>query len=100
MSLLVKWSPATKDEFADLLNYVETEFGLDAALKLLDKTESAIDNISENPALYPSSGKVPAIRKAVITKQTSLFYRITAVEIQLLHFWDNRRAPNTLEFLI
>lgn len=100
MSLLVKWSPASKDEFADLLNYVETEFGLDAALKLLDKTDNVIDNISQNPALYPSSDKFPTIRKAVITKQTSLFYRITYAEIQLLHFWDNRRNPDTLEFLI
>lgn len=100
MSLLVKWSPASKDEFADLLNYVEVHFGLDAALKLLDKTERVIDNISEQPELFPASEKSPAIRKAVITKQTSLFYRIRPTGIQLLHFWDNRKNPDTLEFLI
>lgn len=100
MSLLIKWSPVSKDEFADLLNYVETQFGLDAALKLLDKTEMVLDGISEQPELYPASDKFPAIRKAVITKQTSLLYRITGMEIQLLHFWDNRRNPDTLEFLI
>jgi plasmid stabilization system protein ParE len=99
MSLPVKWSPASKDEFADLLNYVETQFGLDAALKLLDKTELVLDSISEQPEMYPASEKFPAIRKAVITKQTSLLYRISSVEVQLLHFWDNRRNPDTLEFL-
>ncbi len=100
MSLPIKWSPASKDEFADLLNYVETQFGLDAALKLLDKTEMVLEGISEQPEMYPASEKFPAIRKAVITKQTSLLYRITGVEIQLLHFCDNRRNPDTLTFLI
>ncbi len=100
MSLPIKWSPASKDEFAELLEYVETQFGLDAALKLLDKTDRVLDGISEHPAMFPASGASPAIRKAVITKQTSLFYRITIMEVQLLHFWDNRRNPDTLEFLI
>ncbi len=98
MSHPIKWSPATKDEFAELLNYVETSFGLDAALKLLDTTEKVLDGISEHPMLYPVSKKSPSICKAVITKQTSLLYRITANEIQLLHFWDNRRNPDLLEF--
>ena len=98
--LPVKWSPATKDEFAELLNYVEVYFGLDAALKLLDKTDKVLDSISEHPPLFPASTQSPSIRKAVITKQTTLFYRIKSTEIQLLHFWDNRRNPDTLEFLI
>lgn len=98
MSLPIKWSPATKDEFADLLNYVETSFGLDAALKLLDTTEKVLDGIAEHPMMFPASQKAPSIRKAIISKQTSLFYRIAANEIQLLHFWDNRRNPDLLDF--
>ncbi|MBK8565862.1 MAG: type II toxin-antitoxin system RelE/ParE family toxin [Saprospiraceae bacterium] len=52
MSLPINWSPATKDEFADLLNYVETSFGVDAALRLLDTTEKVLDGISEHPMLF------------------------------------------------
>jgi len=100
MSLPVIWSPASKDEFAELLHYVETRFGLDAAFKVLDKTDKVLDAIAEALEMYPASEKSPAIRKAVISKQTSLFYRITRTEIQLLHFWDNRRNPDDLKFLI
>jgi plasmid stabilization system protein ParE len=98
MSLPIKWSPASKDGFAVLLDYVETHFGLDAALKLLDKTDTVLDGIAEHPELFPASKKSPHIRKAVLTKQTSLLYRIETHEIQLLHFWDNRRDPEALEF--
>lgn len=100
MSLPITWSPASKDEYANLLQYVETNFGLDAALELLDITDQVIDNISQHPKMYPASEKAPTIRKAVLTKQTSLFYRISNHDIQLLHFWDNRRNPNTLGFFI
>ncbi|MEZ4957254.1 MAG: type II toxin-antitoxin system RelE/ParE family toxin [Saprospiraceae bacterium] len=100
MSLPIAWSPASKDEYANLLQYIEANFGLDAALELLDITDQVLDNISQHPKMYPASEKAPAIRKAVLTKQTSLFYRITDHDIQLLHFWDNRRNPNTLEYLI
>jgi hypothetical protein len=67
-------------------------------LKLLDTTEKVLDGIAEHPMMFPASQKSPSIRKAVITKQTSLLYRIAANEIQLLHFWDNRRNPDLLEF--
>ncbi|MCF8247236.1 MAG: type II toxin-antitoxin system RelE/ParE family toxin [Saprospiraceae bacterium] len=100
MSLPIIWSPASKDEFAELLQYVEVNFGLDATLKLLETTDKVLEGISEHPALFPASNKVPSIRKAVITKQTSLFYRITINHVQLLHFWDNRRNPDDLKFLV
>lgn len=76
MSLPVIWSPASKDEYADLLAYVESNFGLDSALNLLDKTERIIENISEYPESFPASEKSPSIRKAVVTKQTSLFLEL------------------------
>ncbi|MEN0047751.1 MAG: type II toxin-antitoxin system RelE/ParE family toxin [Bacteroidota bacterium] len=90
----IVWSPASKDEYAELLSYIESELGLEAALKFLDKTEMVIKTIETFPLSFPTSEVKPEIRKAVITKQTSLLYRIHKNNIQLLHFWDNRRGSN------
>jgi hypothetical protein len=51
----------------------------------------------QNPKMYKATGK-EEIRRAVITKQTSLFYHINEVSnlITLLAFWDNRKNPNDL----
>ena len=46
MSLPVVWSPSAREEYADLLKYIDETFGTDAALKMLDKTEEVIDGIS------------------------------------------------------
>lgn len=100
MSLPISWSPAARDEFADLLQYIENRFGLDAALALLDKTDSALDGMSEFPEMFPESGVKKGIRKGVITKQTSVLYLITATEVQLLHFWDNRQNPGRMRDLV
>ena len=92
MSLPVRWSPYAKDDLADTLGYLEQSFGIDAALKLIEAIDKTINLIAEFPQMYPRSNNSPAIRKAVITKQTSLIYRVKRSEIQILHVWDNRRS--------
>jgi len=91
MSLPVAWSPIAKEEYAEALKYVDESFGADAALKLLDDTEKTIDNIAQFPEIYPLSIKMN-VRKAVVSRQSSVLYRITPSEIQILHFWDNRQG--------
>jgi len=96
MILPVVWSPTAKEEYALLLDYVETHFGTNAALKLLDKTEDTVERIAAFPNAFPASETRPDLHKAVITEQTSLLYRVTATQIQLLYFWDNRQDPERL----
>lgn len=55
MSLKVIWSPASKEEYAEILGYVEDNFSIDAALKLLDKTDAVIDGIAIFPTMFPAS---------------------------------------------
>lgn len=92
MNLPIIWSPASRDEYAHLLAYLEREYGLESALRFMDKTDAALDQISS----FPESG-VPTlketIRKKVINKQISVLYQIDEETIELLHFWDNRQNP-------
>lgn len=100
MRLKVIWSPATKEEYALILGFVEDNFGIDAALNFLDKTDLVIDGIALFPSMFPRSSKRNDVRKAIITKQVSLYYRFNKTEIQLLHFWDNRQNPEDLDDII
>lgn len=100
MNLPIIWAPSARDEYAVLLNYVEGNFGLDAALELLDATEKLLEGIAAFPGMFPASDKRKDIRKAVVSKQTSLLYRISQDQIQILHVWDNRQDPDNLEFLL
>jgi plasmid stabilization system protein ParE len=93
MKRKIIWSLAAKEDFALILEYIEASFGTNSALKMLDKTEATLEKIENFPNSFPVSELRPDINKAVISKQTSLIYRITDTEIHLLHFWDNRQDP-------
>lgn len=100
MSLKVIWSPASKEEYAEILGFVEDNFGIDAALKLLDKTDVIIGGIATFPEMFPASKLRKDVRKAVITKHNSVYYRYNKKQVQLLHFWDNRQNPKSLKDII
>ncbi len=96
MKLAIIWSPTAKQEFSNLLEYVESAFGLDAAVKVLDQTDLVLNGIAAFPEMFPKS-TFKNVRKASISKHTSLIYRVTSSEVHLLYFWDNRMNPDWLE---
>ena len=94
MKLPVIWSVASKTEFAELLQFLDREFGTDTALDILDKTEAVVEKTARFPFMHQSSDSRKDIRRAVINRHTSLFYRVKNNTVELLHFWDNRRDPD------
>jgi plasmid stabilization system protein ParE len=79
----------------EILNYIEVKFGVVAAKKFIEKTDSILKAVSGQPYVYKASPSKAKIRKATINMQGSLFYEIKAKHIQLLYFWDNRRKPRS-----
>jgi len=97
MTLIVNWTEEARVQFeliVDFLNYRWTE---KEAKDFILKTEAAIKSILNQPDLYPASNH-NQIRKADITKQTSVFYLIRNQEIYLITFWDNRQNPTRNPF--
>ncbi|MEM9896950.1 MAG: type II toxin-antitoxin system RelE/ParE family toxin [Bacteroidota bacterium] len=96
MSHPVFWSPLSKEEYAELLKYLEAEYGLESALKFMDKMDEVVASISR----FPESGRMTKkkkVRLCVITSQTSLIYVVNEDRIDILHLWDTRRDPDKLQ---
>ncbi|NJN78514.1 MAG: hypothetical protein HC803_09505, partial [Saprospiraceae bacterium] len=70
----LKWTPIAREDYASLLLFIETNYGRDKVLNFLEKTENILQRILEFPRIYPISNQRKNIRKAVISKQTSLYY--------------------------
>ena len=90
MNYKVFWSNLAKEDFSDILNYLQNNFSLDVALSFLENTEKIIHQISLFPFSFPKSETNKQLHKAVIHKHTSLIYRIKNEDIEILFFWDNR----------
>lgn len=53
--------------------------------------------IERFPTIFPVSGLNPRLRKAVMSKQTSLFYELQDEIIYIVHIFDTRQNPRKLE---
>jgi len=53
--------------------------------------------ISQHPESCPVSVEFQGLYKCVVTKQTTIYYRIEENEIQVIAFFDNRQDPKKLK---
>ena len=95
MSFAISWSELAKEKYAETLQYIESEYGLEAALKFMDATDNVLASISMFPKIF-SLTDYKNLRRAVITKQTSLYYLVLDDEVELVIFWDNRQSGEGL----
>ncbi|WP_269226525.1 type II toxin-antitoxin system RelE/ParE family toxin [Flavobacterium eburneipallidum] len=86
-------TPRAKIEFQNVFNYLESKWNEKTKKKFSNKINSIINLILENPELFPVSGINKKIRKAVISKQSTLFYHYNSKHIIILSVFDTRQNP-------
>ena len=92
------WSPSSEKDFESILEYLYIRWNRKVILKFINKVDDAIDLISENPKLFPLINEELQIRKCVITKQNTLFYREVNKNIEVVRLFDSRQDPKKLNF--
>ena len=92
MSLEVRWAKEAEFTFDNIVSLIKNNWGEQSSDKFTLKTKKILNSISLHPFMFPESG-IDNVRKAVITKQTSLFYEVFPDMILLVFFWDNRQDP-------
>jgi plasmid stabilization system protein ParE len=92
------WSPRARITFLNILTYLENEWGENSVQNFISEVNDILMNVSRNTKMFVSARKNRYIRKGIITKHISLYYRIKQRknEIELLTFWDNRQDPKRL----
>ena len=96
MGYAIYWSPVAKNDYINILEYLNTRWGQQEVTSFISRTDKTLQLISANPRLFVSSAKKPAVHRCVLTSQVSLYYRINNQNIELLRFWDNRMDPEKL----
>lgn len=66
--------------------------------QFINITEQSINQIAKNPKQYPLINRKLRIRKVVLTKHNSLFYRESKNHIDILRIYDTRQDPYKLKF--
>ena len=69
------WSPLAENDFANILDYLDKNWDRKVASNFIDLTENTLNQISINPKQFPICYIKKKVRKCVLTKHNSLFYR-------------------------
>ncbi len=94
----IKWSPLAESDLSNILNYLDQNWEKKVAANFIDLTDNFINQISINPKQFPFINKRKGIRKCVLTKHNSLFYRDKRSTVEIFRIYDTRQDPNTLTF--
>lgn len=92
------WSPSSENDFANILDYLFKNWGDHVALQFINMTDVILSQISNNPRQFPIIYKRKKIRKCVLTKHNTLFYRNSKTNIEILRIYDTRQYPDNLIF--
>jgi plasmid stabilization system protein ParE len=93
-------SPLAEKKIQFLLEYLEQEWSIKSREIFITKLLKKLDQISRQPNSCINSKEYPNLYKCIVTKQTSLFYRINSDEIEVITLIDNRQDPEKIEIEI
>lgn len=90
----ILWTDNALNELEKTIKYLEENWTKKELTALALKLENILILISENPLLFQSSGIKKDLRRAVILKYNTLYYRLKEDKIEIISFFSNRQNPN------
>lgn len=92
------WSPLAEEDLSAIAEYLFENWNVVVVNTFLDKIENRLNLIVKKPCLFPLIHAKLEIRKCVITKHNTLYYRVTQDCIEIVRLFDVRQQPEKLGF--
>jgi plasmid stabilization system protein ParE len=93
----IRLSNRAMKKLDSLLVYLEKEWSTKVKQDFILKLDKALKQIQKLPDSFPESEKIRGLRKCVVTKQTTVFYKYSETAINVVTIFDNRQNPKSLK---
>jgi plasmid stabilization system protein ParE len=87
------WTDFALNELKTTIEYLEENWTEKELHTLVLKLEESLSLISQNPNLFQVCESRNGIRRVVILKYNTLYYRINKKQVEILSFFSNRQNP-------
>ncbi len=87
------WTDFALNELAQTLKYLEENWTEKEIKNFSAKLEETIVFIFNNPNLFQRSDIKKDIRRAVVAKHNSLYYRLVNNQVEIISFFSHRQNP-------
>lgn len=88
----IVWSDHALNELTQTLEYLEQNFTEKELKKLSKEIKKSVNLISINPFIF-SDSEIRNVRKVIIARYNTLYYRIKGKDIEIISFFSNRQNP-------
>ncbi len=93
----VIWTLEAVSSFNAIIDFLLVRWTVKEALTFIDIVENTIENIVEHPKMLKISQYDSQSIVALITKHTTMFYRIFDETIEIEYFWSNFQSPTIIK---
>ncbi len=100
MNRRIRFSKNASAKLENLLVYLEIEWSMKVKENFIVKLDRSLLQIQNHPDSFPASEKINGLRKCVVTKQTTIFYKYSDQAINVVAIFDNRQDPNSQMYLL
>jgi len=90
----VIWSDDAKYDYHENIDYLLREWSENSAVDFIEEVKTILEIIKSQPELFPLSDH-QTIRRAVIRKQITLFYKVEEEIIYIVRLWNNYKDPES-----
>lgn len=92
----IVWSDDAVADYHQNIDFLLEKWSVQVAVEFMEDVETIIELVERQPEIYPLTD-YQGIRKAVVRKQITLFFRLTDETIHLIRFWNNYQDPERLK---
>jgi plasmid stabilization system protein ParE len=92
----IVWSRRAYNNLAKIIRYLEDNWTEKEIVKFANELDRSIEIIKKNPLTFHPSNRNPSLRKVVVTKHNTLYYKIEGQTIKLVTVFDTRQDPNKI----
>jgi plasmid stabilization system protein ParE len=100
MIQVIRFSKSASAKLENLLVYLEIKWSMKVKQNFIAKLDRSSLQIQNHPDSFPASDRINGLRKCVVTKQTTIFYKYSDQAINVVAFFDNRQDPNSQRNLL
>jgi len=97
MTRKVVLSRTANKKLSGLFDFLVENWSLKVKSDFVKKLDKSIEIIKTQPESFPESEKKIGLRKCVVTKQTTLYYRYNSKRIDIVTIFDTRQDPGKLK---
>jgi len=91
------WTDEAISNLESILDYLKSKWTQKEINSFKKKLRRQIELIEKNPKLFPLSKYSKKLRKAVLSKQTTIFYELSGKIIYLVYLFNTRQDPKKIK---